>query len=82
MPISRVRSVTDTSMMFTMPMPPTTSEIEAIAATSAVITLSVPDTVSEICFMSISRKSSSWPVARWRLSRSSRLRSAVTALFS
>ena len=28
-PISRVRSVTDTSMMFMMPMPPTSSEIEA-----------------------------------------------------
>ena len=31
-PISRVRSVTDTSMMFMMPMPPTSSETEAIAA--------------------------------------------------
>ena len=31
-PISRVRSVTDTSMMFMMPIPPTTSEIDAIAA--------------------------------------------------
>ena len=30
MPISRVRSVTETSMMFMMPMPPTTSEIEAM----------------------------------------------------
>ncbi len=29
MPISRVRSRTDTSMMFMIPMPPTTSEIEA-----------------------------------------------------
>ena len=26
MPISRVRSVTDTSMMFMMPMPPTSSD--------------------------------------------------------
>ena len=32
MPISRVRSVTDTSMMFMMPMPPTSSEMPAIAA--------------------------------------------------
>ena len=32
MPISRVRSVTDTSMMFITPMPPTRSEITAIAA--------------------------------------------------
>ena len=29
-PISRVRSVTDTSMMFMIPMPPTSSETEAI----------------------------------------------------
>ena len=31
-PISRVRSVTDTSMMFMMPMPPTSSDTEAMAA--------------------------------------------------
>ena len=31
-PISRVRSVTETSMMFMMPMPPTTSDTEATAA--------------------------------------------------
>ena len=30
-PISRVRSVTDTSMIFMMPMPPTKSEIAAMA---------------------------------------------------
>ena len=30
-PISRVRSITLASMMFMMPMPPTSSEIEAIA---------------------------------------------------
>ena len=33
-PISRVRSVTDTSMVFMMLMPPTASEIDAIAASS------------------------------------------------
>ena len=32
MPISRVRSVTETSMMFITPMPPTSSEIPAITA--------------------------------------------------
>ena len=37
-PISRVRSVTDTSMMFMMPMPPTNRETEAIAASRYVIT--------------------------------------------
>ena len=31
-PISRVRSVTETSMMFMMPMPPTTSEMTDVAA--------------------------------------------------
>lgn len=36
MPISRVRSVTDTSMMFMIPMPPTKRLIEAITATIAV----------------------------------------------
>ena len=33
-PISRVRSVTDTSMMFMIPMPPTRSDTEAMAASS------------------------------------------------
>ncbi len=31
-PISRIRSVTETSMMFITPMPPTSSEIAAIPA--------------------------------------------------
>jgi len=34
-PISRVLSVTETSMMFMMTMPPTTSEIEAMAMVTA-----------------------------------------------
>ena len=37
-PISRVLSVTLTSMMFMIPMPPTTSDTKAIAARSPVIT--------------------------------------------
>ena len=36
-PISRVRSVTDTSMMFMMPMPPTISDTPAMPASSVVI---------------------------------------------
>ena len=36
MPISRVRSVTDTSMMFATPIPPTTSEMPAIALVNSV----------------------------------------------
>ncbi len=39
MPISRVRSVTDTSMMFMMPIPPTISETPAMDASNRVITL-------------------------------------------
>ena len=35
-PISRVRSVTDTSMMFMMPMPPTSSEMAAMAPRNSV----------------------------------------------
>ena len=35
-PISRVRSVTLTSMMFMMPMPPTSSEMAAMPASSRV----------------------------------------------
>ncbi len=37
-PISRVRSVTDTSMMFMMPIPPTMSETDAMAASRIDIT--------------------------------------------
>ena len=36
MPISRVRSVTVTNMMFMTPMPPTSSEIAATAPSSTV----------------------------------------------
>ena len=36
MPISRVRSFTDTSMMFMIPIPPTSSEIPPIAPSSSV----------------------------------------------
>ena len=41
MPISRVRSVTETNMMFMMPMPPTTSEMAAMPARTPMSTLSM-----------------------------------------
>ena len=41
MPISRVRSVTDTSMMFITPIPPTSSEIAATSPSSVVKTSDV-----------------------------------------
>ena len=50
MPISRVRSVTLTSMMFMMPMPPTTSDMPAIAPSSSVMICEMELTVSAISF--------------------------------
>ncbi len=47
-PISRVRSVTDTSMMFMMPIPPTSRLTAATAPRRAVITLVVPVIASAI----------------------------------
>ena len=65
MPISRVRSVTETSRMFMMPMPPTSSEIEATLSSRLVITLLA---LSEALAMSLrlrTVKSSSWPDWMW-----------------
>jgi len=49
-PISRVRSVTDTSIMFMTPIPPTTSETPAIPARR---TVNIPSNVLS-CFYHIS----------------------------
>jgi len=49
MPISRVRSVTDTSMMFMMPMPPTSSEMPAMPPSISDSVLAVSLAVSSIC---------------------------------
>ena len=51
-PISRVRSVTETSMMFMMPTPPTTSEIMATASSRLVIRSVVEDSALVISVMS------------------------------
>ncbi len=47
-PISRIRSVTDTSMMFMTPMPPTSSEIAAMPPSSTVRVREVLVAVSTI----------------------------------
>ena len=47
-PISRVRSVTETSMMFITPMPPTTSAMSAMPVTSRVM---VPVALSTVFLM-------------------------------
>ena len=67
MPISRVRSVTETSMIFMMPMPPTISETEAIEASSMVSTCPAWSARSAISVMLRTEKSSSssWRM-RWR----------------
>ena len=49
MPISRVRSVTDTSMMFMMPTPPTSSEMPAIAESiSVIVPVMMPSDVGDL----------------------------------
>ena len=45
MPISRVRSVTETSMMFMIPMPPTSRLMPPIAPRSSVMICDTPWTV-------------------------------------
>ena len=69
MPISRVRSVTETSMMFMIPIPPTTRLIPATAATMRVSSVVVPVSVSRICAVSKMLKLSSPPGAIRRRSR-------------
>ena len=69
-PISRVRSVTETSMMFMMPIPPTSREMEATAPSSADITQVDCCRDSTIWVMFQISKSSSFPLpirCRWRI---------------
>ncbi len=68
-PISRVRSVTETSIMFMMPIPPTTSEIMATQRSSLVIISAVELIVLVISVMSRILKSSGSELrrrCRWR----------------
>ena len=58
MPISRVRSVTETSMMFMITMPPTINEIEAIATvTTKKFWLMLDHKLMNVSFVSISKLS-------------------------
>ena len=57
-PISRVRSVTETSMMFMMTMPPTTSEMEAMRmVTPKKAPLSLPQIERNDWLVSITKSS-------------------------
>ena len=78
MPISRVRSVTDTSMMFMMPMPPTSSDTAATAPRSPVRIVVVEAMVARICVRSRMVKSSSSPGTMRRRSRSTSSASRCT----
>src|SRR2546422_2936273 len=55
-PISRVRSVTDTSMMFMMPIPPTNRETEAIAARSEEHTSELQSRLHLVCRLLLEKK--------------------------
>ncbi len=77
-PISRVRSVTLTSMMFMMPMPPTTRLTPATAASSSVITRLDSSCAASISVRLRTLKSSSCPgCRRWRWRSSSRMFSSA-----
>ena len=57
-PISRVRSVTETSMMFIIPTPPTKSEMAAMAARKSVKTLvMVPSRAAKSAWVSTKKSS-------------------------
>ena len=80
-PISRVRSVTDTSMMFMMPMPPTSSETPAIAASSVVIVRVVSGADAAISSCVWTMKSSGSPAGSlWRTRSTSPIASATGAV--
>ena len=81
-PISRVRSVTLTSMMFMMPMPPTSRLTAATAPSSVVSTSVVLDSVSASCWVSKILKLSSSLSASWRRSRRSSRRLAFSGALS
>jgi hypothetical protein len=70
MPISRVRSVTLTSMMFITPIPPTSSEIAATSPSSVVNTPLVELEVSSSePWLSTLKPGSAVSLIRWRSSR-------------
>jgi len=68
-PISRVRSVTDTSMIFMMPIPPTSSEMAAMPPRNTVNTLVMVCAVATKSCCEKMVKSSLPRVMRWRRRR-------------
>ena len=60
-PISRVRSVTETNMIFMIPIPPTSRETEAMLPKSTAITVALLDAASAMSDKFLIMKSSSAP---------------------
>ncbi len=79
-PISRVRSRTETSMMFMIPMPPTTREIEAMPPRSSVSRPVTDENVSSSWAWLAMLKSSFVPFVPWRTSRAVVIRAWVAAM--
>jgi hypothetical protein len=78
-PISRVRSVTDTSMMFMMPMPPTISETPAMPASRVVMVPVACVRMSATSSSVLTMKSSSAPgTILWRVRSSTAISSATS----
>ena len=71
MPISRVRSVTDTSMMFITPIPPTTSEMPAMLPSSI-------DSTSVTSLEALMRSSWLWTTKSGSATRCCRSSKSVT----
>ena len=83
MPISRVRSVTETSMMFMIPMPPTRREIEAMAPSMSDIVRVVSAAVLTRAVRLRTLKSLSAPSARrWRWRKSCVMSRSATGMAS
>ena len=82
-PISRVRSVTETYMMFMMPMPPTSSEMPATAASSRVIMSVVEVSIDESsCWERIVKSSSSVALSLWLVRRICVISSMAWSVYS
>ena len=80
-PISRVRSVTDTYMMFMMPMPPTSSEMPATAASSMVIMSVVEVSIDESsCCERMVKSSSSPSFSLWLVRRMAEISSMASSV--
>jgi hypothetical protein len=70
-PISRTRSVTDTSMMFITPIPPTSSEIPATPPSSTVRVLFTElEAAASCCWVVMVKSAPVGVVMPWRASSS------------